>query len=49
MGPLLLGILTQAFDSQRAGVCIVILFFIVGSIVLTRVDETAGIRAGQGK
>lgn len=43
MGPLLLGVLTQVFDSQRAGVAAVILFFVVGALVLHRVDEKAGI------
>lgn len=41
-GPLLLGILTQAFNSQRVGVSVVILFFVAGGLVLTRVDEQAG-------
>ncbi len=47
MGPLLLGILTSLFNSQRAGVSIVILFFIIGGIILTRVDEASGILAAQ--
>ncbi len=47
MGPLLLGILTEAFDSQRAGVAAVILFFVVGGLLLTRVDETRGIAAAR--
>ncbi len=44
MGPLLLGLLTEAFDSQRAGVAVVAVFFIVGGLLLTRVDEAKGIR-----
>ncbi|MBU1193664.1 MAG: MFS transporter [Proteobacteria bacterium] len=43
MGPLLLGVLTQVFNSQRAGVAAVILFFVFGALVLSRVDEKAGI------
>ena len=44
-GPMLLGLLTQVFGSQRAGVGVVVIFFIIGGILLTRVDEKAGIRA----
>lgn len=42
MGPLLLGVLTRAFDSQRAGVAVVMLFFIAGGLLLSRVDEQEG-------
>ena len=42
-GPLLLGILTDIFHSQRAGVSIVILLFIIGSILLKTVNEKEGI------
>jgi len=45
MGPLFLGIFTELFNSQRAGVSVVVLFFIVGGILLTRVDEEKGIIA----
>ena len=45
MGPLLLGILSELF-SQRIGVLSVLLFFVVGGVLLFRVDERAGIRAG---
>lgn len=44
MGPMLLGILTDMFNSQRAGISVVILFFIAGGLVLHQVDENAGIR-----
>lgn len=47
MGPLLLGVLTQVSGSQRAGVGAIVLFFIVGGLVLSRVDESAGIRSGR--
>jgi MFS transporter, UMF1 family len=43
MGPLLLGVLTEAFDSQRAGVSVVMAFFVVGGLLLIRVDEKEGI------
>ena len=44
IGPLMLGILTDAFDSQRVGVSIVIVLFAIGAMILTRVDEAEGIR-----
>ncbi len=43
LGPLMLGILTQAFDSQRAGISIVLVLFVVGLVLLNRVDEREGI------
>lgn len=46
-GPLLLGILTQVFQSQRYGVAVVLLFFIVGSIILHSVDEKKGMETAQ--
>ncbi len=42
LGPLLLGVLTRMFDSQRAGVSVVVLFFIAGGLLLSRVDEQEG-------
>ncbi len=47
-GPLFLGILTSAFDSQRAGVSVVVVFFIVGGIILSSVDEQKG-KSAAGK
>jgi UMF1 family MFS transporter len=43
LGPLLLGELTRIFDSQRIGVASVALFFIIGGLLLLRVDERKGI------
>ena len=43
MGPLLFGILTTMFDTQRAGVAVVLVFFLLGALVLTTVDEREGI------
>ena len=43
IGPLCLGILTDIFHSQRAGVSIVILLFFIGSILLKTVNEKEGI------
>jgi UMF1 family MFS transporter len=42
LGPFLLGTLTEIFNSQRAGVSIVLLFFIIGSLFLILVDEKEG-------
>jgi UMF1 family MFS transporter len=41
MGPLALGALTAAYG-QRAGVSVVILFFVVGAVLLTKVNEKEG-------
>ena len=41
-GPALLGIATQAFASQRAGVATLLLFFLVGGGLLLLVDEGRG-------
>lgn len=41
-GPLLLGVATQVFGSQRAGVATVLLFFLIGAALLLRVDEQRG-------
>jgi len=46
LGPLLLGSLTGAYG-QRVGVSSVVLFFLVGGVLLTMVDEKAGIAAAQ--
>ena len=47
VGPLMLGVLTQQFNSQRAGIWVVALLFVAGGLLLTAVDEQRGIRAGQ--
>jgi UMF1 family MFS transporter len=41
-GPLFLGILTQMFNSQRVGVAVVAVFFVIGFLILSKVDEQAG-------
>ncbi|MEM8558305.1 MAG: MFS transporter [Bacteroidota bacterium] len=43
MGPLLFGILTTTFETQRAGVAVVLVFFVIGAALLTLVDEREGI------
>lgn len=47
LGPLLFGLLTSLFNSQRAGVFVVVVFFAIGGIVLLSVDEKEGIRIGR--
>ena len=44
LGPLLLGQLTDIFQTQRAGISIVIPFFVVGSLILTTVNEKEGVK-----
>ncbi|MCP3876285.1 MAG: MFS transporter [Desulfobacteraceae bacterium] len=46
MGPLLLGILTEIFNSQRAGVSVVIAFFVIGALILNTINEQRGIEVG---
>ena len=42
LGPMLLGVLTEIWDSQRAGIAVLVLFFIAGALLLMRVDEQEG-------
>ena len=44
-GPSLLGVLSDAY-SQRVGVFSVLLFFVVGGVLLLKVDEQEGLRGG---
>ena len=44
IGPFLLGVLTEAFGSQRVGISVVVVLFAIGAALLTRVDEAEGIR-----
>ena len=46
VGPLLLGFLTFAFESQRVGISVIFLFFLVGYILLHNVDEVEGMNQG---
>ncbi|MFV1959093.1 MAG: MFS transporter [Planctomycetota bacterium] len=46
LGPLLLGIVTEASGSQRVGLSVVLLFFVVGGVILWGVDEQEGEAAG---
>jgi UMF1 family MFS transporter len=45
LGPLLLGELSSLFRSQRAGVAVVVAFFLVGGILLLKVNEKEGMAA----
>lgn len=45
LGPFLLGKLTLLFDNMRFGIVVVVLLFLVGGLLLTRVDEADGIAA----
>ena len=53
MGPFLFGALTTAFrdrvsfPAERIGISVLILFFLLGGWILTRVDEAEGIRAAR--
>ena len=43
LGPLLLGIITQTFNSQRYGVFTVVVLFLIGLLLMSRVDEKTGV------
>ena len=43
LGPFMLGKMTLLFDSIRAGIAVVVLLFIVGGVLLLRVDEKEGV------
>ena len=47
VGPFLLGELTRLFGSQRAGMAVVLVFFVVGLALVQRVDEERG-KSGTG-
>lgn len=45
MGPALLGAIAYVSRSQRLGVAVVLVFFVAGLFLLSRVDEEEGVRA----
>ncbi|MGH7700241.1 MAG: MFS transporter [Gemmatimonadales bacterium] len=47
LGPVLLGWVAGLFDSQRAGVAALLVFFVVGAALLLGVNERAGIAAAR--
>lgn len=48
VGPFLLGVLTDWSGSQRIGVSVVLVLFVVGLALLLAVDEEEGARARTG-
>ncbi len=46
-GPLVFGLVSQLFGNSRLGIISLIVFFITGGLMLTRVDEQEGIRVAQ--
>ncbi len=46
-GPLVFGLVSQLFGNSRLGIISLIVFFITGGLMLTRVDEEEGIRVAQ--
>jgi MFS transporter, UMF1 family len=46
-GPLVFGLVSQLFQNSRLGIVSLIVFFISGGLLLTRVDEEKGIRTAQ--
>jgi UMF1 family MFS transporter len=47
MGPLLFGVVSQLAGASRLSIASLVLFFIVGGFLLTRVDEQEGIRVAR--
>jgi UMF1 family MFS transporter len=47
LGPFLFGVLTDVFGTQRAGVAAVAAFFVLGAVLLLRVDEQEGVAVAQ--
>lgn len=47
LGPLFFGLLTELFESQRAGICSIIIFWIVGLYIILGVKEVSAEKAGQ--
>ena len=43
LGPLLLGLVTQAFNSQRHGIFVVVVLLLTGFFLMSRVNENIGI------
>jgi UMF1 family MFS transporter len=43
LGPAMMGLFTTLFGTQRAGVAVLLLFFVSGGLLLRRVDEAEGI------
>ncbi len=48
LGPMLMGVTTLMFDSQRYGMAMILLFFGAGLVLMLFVDEKAGMSAAKG-
>ena len=46
-GPFIFGLVSQLFSNSRLGIVSLIIFFISGALLLTRVDEEKGIQVAQ--
>jgi UMF1 family MFS transporter len=46
-GPLLFGLVSQLTGTGRLGILSLVVFFLVGGLLLTRVDVAAGVRAAR--
>ena len=46
-GPLVFGIVSQMMGNSRLGIVSLVIFFISGGLLLTRVDEEKGIRVAE--
>ena len=46
LGPLLLGVLSDVYN-QRVGIASLLLFFLIGGVLLWRLDEQEGIAAAK--
>ncbi len=46
-GPLVFGIVSQIMGNSRLGIVSLVIFFIAGGLLLTRVDEEKGIRVAE--
>jgi UMF1 family MFS transporter len=47
LGPIVLGVVTGMFGSQRAGVATLLLFFVIGAVLLATVNERRGIETAR--
>jgi len=47
VGPLLFGVVSQATGGSRLGIVSLVIFFIVGGLLLTRLDEQEGVRVAR--
>ena len=47
MGPLLFGVIGQTMGSSRLGIVALVVFFVIGGFLLSRVDEQEGIRVAR--